>query len=195
MHQLVFQTPLVRVLDVRVAAGDTTAYHVHVNRLVGIAVQDARTWTQVRGAPAGAVKDPPATPSVFDNWSQTLPYTHRVANVDTVPLHYIVAEWLRRSGTDTPALPDAPGRRLVKEGPTSRVYQITLAPGQGTGPHTHTAPGLTVQGNNGALVEDGRPRARGGSSAGSWSWHDAQYRHVLQNQGTTPLIVYELDWR
>jgi quercetin dioxygenase-like cupin family protein len=194
-HRLVFQSPLVRVLDVRVPAGDTTAYHIHANRLVGVAVRDARTWAQVKGAPPSAVKPAPATPYVFDNWSQTLPYTHRVANVDTVPLHYVGAELLMRSGTKTPALPDGPNRRLIKEGPTSRVYQITLAPGQAIEAHTHAAPGLVVQGNEGVLSDDGHPRTRGGKGAGNWSWHEAQYRHGLRNDGSTQLIVYEIDWR
>ena len=195
MHRLVYQTPLVRVLDVRVPAGDTTAYHVHANRLIGIAIQDARTWSQVRGAAPGKIKAPPATPSVFDNWSQTLPYDHRVANTDTVPLHYVVAEWLGPSGEDAPALPDGPNRRLIQEGPPCRVYQITLGPGKATEPHSHTAPGLTVQATEGILSEDIRPRAQGGNGPGSWSWHEAQYRHVLRNDGPTQLIVYEIEWR
>jgi hypothetical protein len=195
MHRLVFQSPLVRVLDVRVSAGDTTAYHVHANRLVGVAVQDVRTWSQVKGAPPSPVKPAPATPYVFDNWSQTLPYTHRVANADTVPLHYVGAELLTRSGADAPALPDGPNRRLTKEGPAGRVYQITLAPGLATELHTHATPGLVVQGNEGVLSDDGHPRASGGKGPGSWSWHEAQYRHGLRNDGSTQLIVYEIDWR
>jgi hypothetical protein len=194
-HRLVFQSPLVRVLEVRIPAGDTTAYHVHANRLIGVAVQDARTWAQVKGAPPSEVKPAPATPYVFDNWSQALPYTHRVANADTVPLHYVGAELLTRSGTDAPALPDGPNRRLIKEGPTGRVYQITLAPGQAIEAHTHAAPGLVVQGNEGVHSDDGHPRARGEKGAGSWSWHEAQYRHVLRNDGFTRLIIYEIDWR
>ena len=193
MHRLLFQSSLVRVLDVRIPAGDTTAFHVHADRLIGVAVQDARTWAQVKGAPPSAVKPPPATPSVFDNWSQPLPYTHRLANADTVPLHYIGAEML--AGVDSPALPDGPNRRLIKEGPPGRVYQITLAPGQATEPHTHAAPELTVQGNEGVLHDDGRARASGGSGPGRWSWHEAQYRHALRNDGSTRLIVYEIEWR
>lgn len=144
-HRLLYHSSLIRVLDVRMPAGDTSAYHVHADRLIGVAVQDARTWSQVKSAPRTAVKAPPATPSVFDNWSQPLPYTHRIANVDTVPLHYVGAELLARSGVNSPALPDGPSRRLIKEGPPGRVYQITLAPGQATEPHTHAAPGLVFR--------------------------------------------------
>jgi len=195
MHREVFHSPSVRVLDVRIPPGDTTAYHLHAAPLVGIAVQDARIWSQLVGAPPGPVSPLKATPYVFDNWSQTLPYTHRVANADTLPLHYVVAEWLARSGPDVPALPDGPSRRLFKQGPRIRVYQITLAPGAATDPHTHATPGLTVLGTAGALSDEGSPQARGGGGAGSWSWREAPYRHVLRNDGSTPLVAYEIDWR
>ena len=149
------------------------------------------------GCAAGPVSPLKAPPYVFDNWSQTLPYTHRVANADTLPLHYVVAEWLARSGPDVPALPDGPSRRLLKQGPRIRVYQVTLAPGAATDPHTHPTPGLTVLGTAGALSDDGSPQARGGGGggAGSWSWREAPYRHVLRNDGPTPLVAYEIDWR
>jgi quercetin dioxygenase-like cupin family protein len=195
MHREVFHSPLVRVLDVRIPPGDTTAYHLHAAPLVGIAVQDARIWSQLAGAPPGPVSALQATPYVFDNWSQTLPYTHRVANADTLPLHYVVAEWLARSGPDAPALPDGTSRRLIKQAPTIRVYQITLAPGGATDPHTHATPGLTVLGTAGAVSEDGSPQARGGSGAGSWSWREAPYRHMLRNDGPAPMVIYEIDWR
>ena len=195
MHRLVFQSPLVRVLDVRVPPGDTTGYHVHADRLVGIAVQDARTWAQVLGAPPGAVATPRTLPSTFDNWSQQLPYTHRVANVDTVPLHYVVAEWLAQSGAQAPALRDGPDRRLLREGATARIYQVTLAPGRATQPHTHATPGLVVLGTPGALSEEGPSRAKGGKGAGSWSWHDTPAPHVLRNDGAERIVVYEIDWR
>jgi quercetin dioxygenase-like cupin family protein len=195
MHREVFHSRLVRVLDVRIPAGDTTAYHVHAAPLIGIAVQDARIWSQPAGAPPGPVGPLRATPYVFDNWSQTLPYTYRVANADTLPLHYVVAEWLAPPGPAAPALPDGSSRRLLKEGPTTRVYQITLTPGAATEAHTHATPGLTVLGTAGALSEDGSPQARGGTGAGSWSWREAPYRHVLRNDGPTPVVIYEIDWR
>lgn len=194
-HRLVFHSPLVRVLDVRLPPGDTTAYHVHADRLVGIAVEDARIRTQVSGEPPGPVATPQVTSYVFENWSQTLPYTHRVMNVDTVPMHYVVAEWLARAGPEAPALSEGPSRRLLKEGPTTRVYEIALAPGAATEEHTHATPGLVVLGTAGVLTEEGSARVQGGTGAGSWSWRDAPDRHVLRNDGPTRLIIYEIDWR
>ena len=194
-HRLVFQSPEVRVMDVTVASGETTGYHVHANLLVGIAVQDARFWAQAPGAAPGPVTTLKSVPYLFDNWTQDLPYTHRIANADTQPFHYIVAEWLARSGPEAPSLPDGGGRDLVKESPTTRVYQITLAPGAVTEPHTHASPGLVVLGTAGVLSEDATPRARGGKGAGSWSWRETPGRHVLRNEGSTDIVIYELDWR
>jgi hypothetical protein len=195
MHRLVYRNPLVRVLDVVIPPGETTAYHIHSAPMVGIDVRDARIWTQAAGAEPGPVSTPRATPSVFTNWTQPLPYTHRVANVDSVPLHYVVAEWVGRSGADVPELPEEDSRRLVEESPSVRVYQITLEPGKATWPHTHIGPGLIVQGTPGRLTDDGGPRARGGSGAGSWSWREGPYRHRLRNDGPARLVVYEIEWR
>jgi hypothetical protein len=39
------------------------------------------------------------------------------------------------------------------------------------------------------------PNPCGSVGPGSWSWHEAQYRHGLRNDGSTRLIVYEIDWR
>jgi hypothetical protein len=195
MHRRVYGNPLVRVLDVRIAPGDTTAYHVHSAPMVGIAVQDARIWTQAPGAEPGPVATPEPTPSVFTNWSQPLPYTHRVANVDRVPLHYLVAEWLARSGREVPAFPNDETRQLIEESSAVRVYRITLEPRASTWPHTHLGPGLVVLGTGGSLSDDGGPHARGGSGAGSWSWREGPYRHQLRNNGPARLVVYEIDWR
>jgi hypothetical protein len=195
MHRLVYRNPLVRVLDVRIPPGDTTAYHVHGAPMVGIALQDARAWYQPSGEAPGPAAAAKPTPYVFTNWSQPLPYTHRVANVDRGPLHYVVAEWLARSGRAAPALPNDESRELIEESPELRVYRITLEPHASTWPHTHTGPGLVVLGTGGALQDDGGPRARGGSGAGSWSWREGPYRHRLRNAGRTKLVMYEIDWR
>ena len=189
MHRLVYRNPMVRVLDVRIPAGDTTAYHVHDAPMVGVVVQDARIWSQAPGDAPGPPRTPPPSPSVFTNWTESLPYTHRVGDVDSVPLHYVVAEWVGRSGGEVPALPADDDRKLVEEGPTVRVYQITLEPHAATWAHTHVGPGLIVQATEGSLTDDGGPRARGGCGAGSWSWREgplsssAEERRIAEAHG------------
>src|SRR4026208_826878 len=79
----------------------------------------------VRGpAPRRAPPGPPPAPSVFTNWTHPLPYTHRVGNADSVPLHYVVAEWVGRSGGEGPTLPADGERKRVAGGPPARGRQI-----------------------------------------------------------------------
>jgi hypothetical protein len=194
-HRVLYQNPLVWVLEMRLPPADTTAYHYHSVPLVGIAVQGTRVLDQVPGAPPRRIPTPRRAPYVFENWSKTVPYTHRVINADSIPMHYVVAEWHAGYDGDVAALPNTPARRLIKEGKTARVYEIRLAAGAATEAHTHAAPGLTVLGTPGTLSDDGNPEATGGSGPGSWSWRGASYRHVLRNEGSAELIAYEIDWR
>ena len=56
-HHLVFENEWVRVMDVRVPARDTTDYHVHADRHVGVVIATARTWEQRLGEAASAPED------------------------------------------------------------------------------------------------------------------------------------------
>jgi quercetin dioxygenase-like cupin family protein len=194
-HRVLYQNPLVWVVELHLPPGDTTAWHYHPVPLVGIAVQGGRFLDQDRGGSPRPISPPSAAPYVFDNWSRTIPYTHRVINADTVPIYDVFAEWHGPSNVQVAALPDTPNRRLIKNGKTALVYEIRLAPGDSTEAHTHAAPGLTVLGTDGTLSDSAQPEAKGGSGAGAWSWRSPGYRHVLKNDGGDPLIVYEIDWR
>lgn len=195
-HEMVFHHALVRLLDVKIPAGASTEFHVHEKPFVGIAVEAARSWGQTLGSRRGPVEAPLEVPSVFDNWERTLPYTHRVANVDSRPIHYIVAEFLSSSGIDAAPLPEDAMRQLVREGRTVRVYEVTI-PGHGaTAEHMHPAPGLTVLATAGTLVDEGAQlEGAGGAGRGEWSWRGPGHRHVLRNGGESPLTVFEIDWR
>lgn len=196
LHRLVYANRWVRILDVRVPPGVTTQYHVHSAPIVGVGVESARTRAQRPGEPPGALEERQAVPYLFDNWRATLPYEHRVANEDTVPFHYVVGEWLASPGIEPEIRPADAGLELVQEGTTVRVFRLTLPPHATAKAHTHTAPGLTVLGTPGDLLEEGdRPESSGGEGAGRWSWHVAGSQHVLRNPGDRPLTVFEIDWR
>ena len=196
-HHLVLENALVRVLDVRVAPGDTTAYHVHANRNIGVVISGARTWEQFLGraaTPIDSLAD--SVGSIFDNASASLPYTHRVGNADTAPFHYVVAQLLTPSGVVTSALPASSGLHLDRETLGARIYRVTLAPGQSTPRHRHAPPGLTVQVSPGTLrLEGAAPEgASEQPGAGAWWWRRAGTEHVLRNIGTSPVDVVEIDW-
>lgn len=196
-HHLVFENALVRVLDVRVAPGETTGYHLHANRHIGVVIAGARTWEQFRGQTASSVDSvADSAGSVFDNANASLPYTHRVGNADTVPFRYVVAQLLAPSEIVAPALPASSGLKVHRDSLGARVYLVTLAPGQSTPGHRHAPPGLTVQVSPGTLRLEGT--APEGASeqpgAGAWWWRRAGTKHVLRNVGTSQVDVVEIDW-
>lgn len=195
-HRPVFENAFARVLDVRVPAGDTTLYHTHSHRSAGVVLESATTWVQVMGAEraASSAGDPVGT--VLDNWSQQLPYTHRVGNADTTAFHYLIGEWLASSGADAPKLSDTTLMKMEKESPLLRVYRITLPPGASAARHQHGSAGFTVHVQDGRVTEEGStPTATGGGSgSGAWRWRAAGYSHTLRNPGSAPLDIIEVDW-
>jgi quercetin dioxygenase-like cupin family protein len=155
-HHVVFENALVRILDVRVAPGDTTVYHLHANRHIGVVISGARTWEQFRGqaaSPVDSVAD--SAGSILDNSNASLPYTHRVGNADSVSFRYVVAQLLAPSEIVAPALPTKSGLKVHRDSFGARVYCVTLAPGQSTPKHRHAPPGLTVQVSPGTLRLEG----------------------------------------
>jgi quercetin dioxygenase-like cupin family protein len=196
-HRPVFENSLVRLLDVRVPAGDTTAYHVHADHHIAIVISGARTWDQGMGeaAPESASKAMPVG-SVFDNASDSLPYTHRVGNADTVAFRYLVAQLLGPSEVASTVLPPSSGLRFDRRTMGARVYRVTLAPGQSTPRHRHAAPGLTVQVGAGKLSIDGTAAERSSpeSGPGAWWWRGAGSEHVLRNSGAQAVDIVEIDW-
>jgi quercetin dioxygenase-like cupin family protein len=196
-HHPVFQNSLVRVLDVRVPAGETTGYHVHASHHIAVVIAGARAWDQRTGsaAPESASAAIPIG-TVFDNASDSIPYTHRVGNADTVGFRYLVAQILAASGSSRSVLPESSGMHLDSERLGARLYRVTLAPGKSTARHRHDAPGLTVQVGDGEVRRDGA--AQGAKSAetgrGAWWWRAAGTEHVLRNTGARAVEIVEIDW-
>jgi len=197
-HHVALENSLVRLLDVRVGPGDRTLYHTHANRHVAVVIAGARTTEQRYGQPASkadSVAD--AVGSIFDNTGNALPYTHRVANVDTVSFRYLTAQLLASSGVDAPVLPAASGLRLERETTGARAYVVTLAPGQSTASHRHAQPGLTVQVGPGSIGLEGTAAhsASPQRGAGAWWWRAAGTSHAIHNTGAVPVQIVEIDWR
>lgn len=197
-HRPVFTNAIARVLDVRVPPGDTSGYHEHADRMVGVVISAARTWDQPWGKTRTPVDTSPRIiGAIFDNEAQRRPYTHRVANADTVPFRYVVGQQLASSGIASTPMPAGSGLVPAVETPAARSWRVTLAPGQATAEHVHAQPGLTVQVGAGAVrLEGTRPGATSATTGpGAWWWRDAGARHVLRNVGTQPVVLVEMDWK
>ena len=196
-HRLVFENAYTRILDVRIPVGDTSRYHVHADRQMGIVISAARTWQQYLGKPAqGADSSNAIVGSISDNAKATLPYTHRVANAGTTLFHYVAGQFRKSSGIPAEVLPASSGLTFDHESMGARIYRVTVAPGQSTALHLHARPGLTVQVTNGSLQMRGtKPEAgRKETGAGAWYWRAGGTNHTLRNTGKAPVQVIEIDW-
>jgi len=195
-HHVVFESPLVRVLDVRVAHGDTSLFHEHAEHHVGVVISGSARWGQTLGH-AGAVGPGDSVGAILDNATSELPYTHRVANLDSVPFRYVMGQFLKRSEIVSAPLLDEPSLKLERETSRGRVYRIRLLPGQETSLHRHAQPGLSIQINNGkvALTGDASEAASSESGAGAWWWRAAGFTHSIRNASNTPVELIEIDWK
>ena len=195
-HHVMFESPLVRVLDVRVAHGDTSLFHVHAEHHVGVVISGSARWGQALGH-AGAVGPGDSVGAILDNATSELPYTHRVANLDSAPFRYLMGQFLKESEIVSAPLPDEPSVKLERETSRGRVYRIRLLPGQETSLHRHAQPGLSIEISNGKVVltGDASVASSSESGAGTWWWREAGHAHSIRNASNTPVELIEIDWK
>jgi quercetin dioxygenase-like cupin family protein len=196
-HRLAYENSLVRVLDVSIGPGEASLYHLHADRILGVVIDEARTWQQLQGRDASAPSLDDKVGQIIDNSKAELPYTHRVGNADSVGIRYVVGVLRAPSGIDAPALGAEAGLALDRETAGGRVYRVRLAPGEATPAHRHAQPGLTVQVGAGTVrLEGAAPEAASPQPGpGAWWWRPAGASHVVRNNGATSVEVVEIDWK
>ena len=194
-HRPVYENQWVRVLDVRVLGGDSTLYHIHRHPMIGVVIMTARQWGQSPGTNPSSLTL--AVGQVINNFANTLPYTHRVVNADTVPFRYIAVELLHSFGISAPPLPNSSTTQLVEDRPLARAYRIVLAPGQSVDLQGHKQPGLLVQVSAGNVqLEGAQPSAEsanGESRAGAWWWRAPGAPNSVRNFGREPVELVQID--
>lgn len=194
-HQPVYENNWVRVLDVRVPAGDSTLYHIHEHPMMGVVIMTARQWDQRPGMnPSSPTL---AVGQVINNFRNPFPYTHRVVNADTMPFRYIAVELLHAFGISAPPMANGSRVQLVDDGPLARVYRIALASGQSA--HLGAQPDLLVQVSDGKVQLEGASASakstNTGSGAGAWWWRGPGARNTVRNVGSEPVELVEIDIR
>ena len=126
-HHNVFENEYVRLLDVWLAPGDTTQFHIHATPSVFNMFTKTTTGSQLSGQPP--LK---SSTSVAGNiWYDSLvtPRIHRVWNDDTSWYHVMDVELLAgKPHTNEPALRNEAIQLLFDE-PLVRVYHLQLSAG------------------------------------------------------------------
>ena len=190
-HHLKFENSYTRVFDVTLPPGDVTLFHTHSNDYVFVSIGDADLKGQVMGA------DP--VPLILKSGEirfTEAPITHRVENRGAAPFRTIAIEILRPSGAQV-SPEKIPGHTILLDNDRVRVEQLVLEPGQSTGLHKHTMPGLGVSVSGGKVVIEspGQTPQTVELKAGDFRWRDGATTHSIKNIGKSRFEAIDVEWK
>lgn len=186
MHRVVFENEVVRLLEVVVAVGATTAYHQHDMENVAVVIDGQKVSNQGLDA----------TPVILDVARGHVVYTpaptsyvHRVGNLGPAPVRLLNAELKGRRQGRPPTTGASVSPDVAKwENSWVQLQRTALEPGAAEkaqawrGLRVFTSAGVTERGTVGTAGQ----RA---VAIGDWQWHSAEELHSIRNAGTT-----RLDW-
>ena len=196
-HPTVFQNKYVRIYDCLIPPGDVSLFHTHSFDNFATLVSGGKVRIEILGeAPTERVV--PTGNTGFARGTNA-PYTHRVENIGTTPLRWIVAE-LHASPTtpDTPAALDAvPGHKLVVENDRVKVYRVSIDPKQVTGIRSRTLPWLRVSITQSTISVQGPGKSPETieTKVGDYRWHEGATTDSIENIGSTRYEATEIEWK
>lgn len=202
-HRQVFQHGVVRILDMQLPPGETSAFHRHdwPVLLLGISAPGAQTRTQLLGQDwsAGAAAAPALAgmrlvrPSSTTTYAEK-PVTHRLENIGTGVARNIVV--VNESAGDDSLTEQQAGFTAKPELSNRwfRAYRVALSPGERTAAHKHNAPVVLVQ------VTDGKAVGAGAMSwefntPGQWAFFESGDPHAFANTGDARIELIEVELR
>jgi hypothetical protein len=153
-HRTVYENADFRILDVRVAPGDSTADHRHDH---DIATVSMNAGTASRITSGGQTQNRPPRPLADATVTE---YTgkassHKLDNVGSAPYQLFAVENLRDQKAWSPAPPvSALATTLATDGRALRIYDIKLATPTSQTTHTHAVPTIAVL-INGIIMSEG----------------------------------------
>ena len=128
-HHNVFENDFVRVLDVHLAPGDTTQFHVHATPSLFIPFTATKTASQIKGEQLL-----PGSNSLPGNaWYDSLvvPRIHRVWNEDSTWFHVMDVELTGGKPRSNLQPIQRPGFQLLFNKPLVNIYKLALEAGPG----------------------------------------------------------------
>lgn len=197
LHRVVFQNKNVRIYDVEFSPGAICLFHKHSFDNVTIAASGGTGMNEILGltpqqftVPTGAAWFTPGT---------NAPYTHRIKNVGTTPLRFIAVEVLASaSPPGVPAVLDTvPGHKLVVENDRVKVYRVSVAPKQSTGPRSRTSPWVRISVSPATISvqEQGKNSETLETKIGDFRWHEGATNQSIENVGSMAYVAYEIEWK
>jgi hypothetical protein len=143
-HRTVFENADFRILDVRVAPGESTADHRHDH---DIATVSMNTGTPTRIVAGGQTQNRPPRPLADATVTEYTgkPSSHKLDNVGTAPYQLFAVENLHDSKAWSAAPPmSALATTLATDGRALRIYDVRLATPTSQSTHSHAVPTVAV---------------------------------------------------
>ena len=144
-HRVVYENPDLRILNVEVPVGQSTADHRHERDIVTVSI-NAGTRTRIASPaqPAGTMRPPrPLADATIAEYAGK-PDSHRVDNVGDTPYQLFAVENLKPVGWSADGAVKASATTLTVEGRAFRIYDVRLAGGSPQTTHSHAVPTVAV---------------------------------------------------
>jgi hypothetical protein len=196
-HRIVFQNQYVRIYDALIPPGDQTLFHTHYFDSVSITVSGGTGRDETLGRPIRELKPP--TGNVSFSKATNAPYTHRLENVGTTPLRFVVPEVL--SSSSSPGVPavlnNVPGHKLAFENERVTVYRVSIDPDQSTDIRSRTLPWLRVSITQTTISVQvpGKSPETIETKPGDYRWHESPTTDSIKNIGSTKYEAIEIEWK
>ena len=127
-HRPVFQNKEIRILNVRVAPGDTSLYHMHTTPSFFIRLTNTITGSQVQGEAKKAGKSQSGEIR-FENLAPPNNRVHRVWNADKDTFHVMDVELLMKKAAFNQKPMALPNLKLEIDTTWVRAYRLNLLKG------------------------------------------------------------------
>jgi len=189
-HRTVFENADFRILDVRVAPGDSTADHRHDH---DIATVSMNTGTPTRITAGGQAQNRPPRPLADATITEYTgkPSSHKLDNLGSAPYQLFAVENLHAATAWSTAPPvSALATMLATDGRAMRIYDVRLATPVSQTTHTHAVPTVAVLINGIVMSEgpDAQAKALAPAPVGLKRL-DAPGQWVLVPRGETHTVV------
>lgn len=181
MHQPVFKSKKVRIMDVRFPPGDTCQYHQHSQNYFYVAVKGGLCFVQNKGE-EGRVLD------LLDGYAggkfnmPTDQFTHRIANMDQDTIQYIAIENLKPENTVLANFKPSFNERLLDDNSKFRAIRMEI-PGLDEQEFESDVPLLVINQNNSPFDVDGNEIKQ------EWRWFSEGKTILIKNTSEATLVL------
>lgn len=127
-HKTVFENDQLRVIDVQIAVGDVTRYHIHVLPSAVVYLTKSTNRSQTWGEASTSPRNTTPGDSRYAPYDEK-PLTHQVTNPGPTPFRVFDIEILKPAGRTSAAALVQPNLKLQWEEKRARSYAVSLDPG------------------------------------------------------------------